>query len=104
MGAEGVRVVNGRSLPYGTSSPAFAVEEILRSALQLDASASTEQARAALDERLTEIGTAIDPQVLATFLGFGGQMLARNTSTTAIGAQSAAGQASVVLEAAASVL
>ncbi len=92
----GMRVLNGRSLPYGTASAAFAVEEVMRGALGLDARGSAD--RAQLRERLDEVGATVDVEVLAPLLGLGGQARVRDAGSPA------SGTTPVMFEAAANVL
>ncbi|MBI4728657.1 MAG: AAA family ATPase [Acidobacteria bacterium] len=58
------RVVAGQSLPYGMASPWFALEEIVRSALDVDPEASPEIARARVAERLAHLGLTGETQRL----------------------------------------
>lgn len=93
--ALGFTILNGRSLPYGTASPAFAVEEILRAALAVD---GVGEPKAALRARLDEIGANVDVDLLAPLVGLGGSVPKRD------GSAPGAGSSTVLLEAAATVI
>jgi len=103
IAADGVRVLIGRALPYGTSSPAFAVQEILRGALLIDPSADQETTRAWIAGRLEDLGLSHEVDRAATFLGLGGHVPARAGDATP-GRSSAPGEASALLDSASAVL
>lgn len=101
---EGMRVLHGRSLPYGTAAPAFAVQEIVRAVLVLDPGMTAEHAREHL--RRGDLPAAEAEAVLA-LLGLGGQVPAREASTAGPGSVATAATATAtapLLEAAASLL
>jgi class 3 adenylate cyclase/tetratricopeptide (TPR) repeat protein len=65
----GVRVLGGRSLPYGTASPSFAVEEMIRAALDIDPGAAPVVARDQVVERLGKLGLATESDRILMLLG-----------------------------------
>ena len=77
--AAGTRVLRGRSLPYGTASPAFALEEMVREALRLDAGMPAEQAREVLRARLEDLGLGAETERAMALLGLGGSVPVRDT-------------------------
>jgi len=78
VSAQGVRVLNGRSLPYGTASPAFSIEEMVRAALLVDPTASPDDAAASVRERLDSYGLSAEADRLLAFLGLGGAIPSRD--------------------------
>ena len=77
--AAGVRVLDGRSLAYGSSSPAFEVQQIVRAAVRLARGDSIDVD--VLKERLDLIGFAAEVDIVAAFLGLGGEIRARSGGT-----------------------
>ena len=71
ISAQGARVLNGRSLPYGTASPAFSIEEMVRAALLVDPSAQPDEAAAWVRDRLDGLGLSQESDRLLAFLGLG---------------------------------
>ena len=78
ISAQGVRVLNGRSLPYGTASPAFSIEEMVRAALVVDPASDPEAAAACVRDRLDAHGLAAEADRLLAFLGLGGAIPSRD--------------------------
>ncbi|TML79882.1 MAG: hypothetical protein E6G04_04505 [Actinobacteria bacterium] len=78
ISAQGVRVLNGRSLPYGTASPAFSIEEMVRAALVVDPTSDPEAAAACVRDRLDAHGLAAEADRLLAFLGLGGAIPSRD--------------------------
>jgi class 3 adenylate cyclase/tetratricopeptide (TPR) repeat protein len=77
VSAQGVRVLNGRSLPYGTASPAFSIEEMVRAALVVDPALEPDAASAWVRERLDALGLVAETDRLLAFLGLGGVIPSR---------------------------
>lgn len=102
LAEQGGRVLHGRSLPYGTTSPAFAVEEMVRGALMLDASMSHDEAERWARGRLEDLGLAADADRLLGLLGLGDAAPAREAAASGPAATSAplAGGATASLDAA----
>jgi class 3 adenylate cyclase/tetratricopeptide (TPR) repeat protein len=69
IASQGVRIIAGRSLPYGTASPSFAVEEMVRSALDVEAGELPGVARAKAGERIAELGLLADADRLLSIAG-----------------------------------
>lgn len=69
LSAQGVRTLAGRSLPYGTASPSFAVEEMVRAALEIEPGAAPEAARAGAGERLAGLGLVAEAERLLALAG-----------------------------------
>lgn len=63
-----VRVVGGRSLPYATVSPGFALEQVVRSALDIESEDADEQI-ATVRMSLANVGLAGDTDTILAFLG-----------------------------------
>jgi class 3 adenylate cyclase len=97
----GVRVVAGRALPYGTASPAFALEQMLRAALAVDPAAGPDDVRAHVKEKLDGLGLAAENERVLALLGLGAAALAKRAP--APGTQ-ASQSANLVLDTALAVL
>jgi class 3 adenylate cyclase len=69
LAARGARVLAGRSLPYGTASPSFAVEEIVRAALGLSAGAPAADAPDRARALLADLGLAADADRILALAG-----------------------------------
>ena len=69
MTSQGVSVFAGRSLPYGTASPSFAVEEMVRDALEIEPGDEHARAIARAGERIAQLGLAADADRLMTLAG-----------------------------------
>ena len=69
MASQGVPVFTGRSLPYGTASPSFAVEEMVRSALDIEPGDQPGAATARAAERIASLGLVAEADRLLTFAG-----------------------------------
>ena len=69
LSAQGVRVIAGRSLPYGTASASFAVEEMAREALDIEPGAPSDAARQTALDRIGSLGLAADADRLMTLTG-----------------------------------
>jgi class 3 adenylate cyclase/tetratricopeptide (TPR) repeat protein len=78
VSAQGVRVLNGRSLPYGTASPAFSIEEMMRAALMVDPALDPDEAAAWVRDRLDAHGLIAEADRLLAFLGLGGAIPSRD--------------------------
>jgi len=102
LASEGGRVLHGRSLPYGTTSPAFAVEELVRAALLLDSSLHAEHAERWAREHIEELGLTAEADRLIALLGLGEASPSREPTSTGPAATSAplAGGATAWLDAA----
>jgi class 3 adenylate cyclase/tetratricopeptide (TPR) repeat protein len=79
----GLRVLSGRSLPYATVSLGFALEQLVRGALELDESSVY---LPQLQNKLSELGLQGDVDTLAAFLG-----IDRDPGSTATGGAPGAG-------------
>ncbi|HEV2685941.1 MAG TPA: adenylate/guanylate cyclase domain-containing protein [Actinomycetota bacterium] len=78
VSAQGVRVLNGRSLPYGTASPAFSIEEMVRAALVVDPALAPDEAAAWVRDRLEAHSLVAEADRLLAFLGLGGTIPSRD--------------------------
>jgi len=67
--SHGVSVFAGRSLPYGTASPSFAVEEMVRSALDVDPGEQHDMALGRAAERIASLGLVADADRLLGLAG-----------------------------------
>ncbi len=74
---DGWRVLEARSLPYGTASPSDEVVALLRHALDLPRADTGDDLRGTLKERLDALGLASETDVLGAFLGLGGSIPGR---------------------------
>lgn len=97
------RVLTGRSLAYGTSSPAFAIEELVRAALLVAPGAGDVEARGWVRDRLRDLGLAQDADAVLQFLGLGAGPL-RESGATGPAAAAAASRSAPVIDAAVKVL
>ena len=66
---QGVRVIAGRSLPYGTASPSFAVEEMVRAALDIDAGEQPDAARRRASGVIASAGLVAETDRLLALAG-----------------------------------
>ncbi len=66
---QGVRVLAGRSLPYGTASPSFAVEEMVRAALDLEQGEQPDAARARASGIIASLGLVAEVDRLLALAG-----------------------------------
>ena len=69
VGSQGVDVFAGRSLPYGTASPSFAVEEMVRAALEVEPGVEHATATARATERIAQLGLMADADRLLSLAG-----------------------------------
>ncbi|TMK22967.1 MAG: tetratricopeptide repeat protein, partial [Actinobacteria bacterium] len=69
MSSQGVSVFAGRSLPYGTASPSFAVEEMVRAALEIEPGEQHDAALARAGERIAQLGLIADADRLLSLAG-----------------------------------
>ena len=67
--SRGVSVFAGRSLPYGTASPSFAVEEMVRSALEIEPGEQHDAAMARAGDRIAALGLLPDADRLLSLAG-----------------------------------
>ncbi len=78
--AHGTPVFIGRSLPYGTASPSFAVEEMVRAALEIEQGDPPAAATARAAERIASLGLVADADRLLTFAGLRNPVAQRETA------------------------
>ncbi|MGH2725638.1 MAG: adenylate/guanylate cyclase domain-containing protein, partial [Actinomycetota bacterium] len=67
--AQGVRVIGGRSLPYGTASPSFAVEEMVRAALEIEQGEQLDASRARAAGIIASVGLVAEVDRLLALAG-----------------------------------
>ena len=67
--SQGVSVFAGRSLPYGTASPSFAVEEMVREALEIEPGDEHSRSVARATERIAQLGLVADADRLLSLAG-----------------------------------
>ena len=65
----GVRVIAGRSLPYGTASPSFAVEEMVRAALDIEQGEQLDAARNRASGTIASLGLVAETDRLLALSG-----------------------------------
>jgi class 3 adenylate cyclase/tetratricopeptide (TPR) repeat protein len=87
------KVLRGRSLPYGTASPSFAVEEMVRAAFDVDSVEDPALARARITEGATRLGIASEADRLAALAGVreAARDVAKPSSATGAGPGSGGG-------------
>ena len=101
MAAHGTPVFTGRSLPYGTASPSFAVEEMVRAALEIEPGDQPGAVTARAAERIASLGLVADADRLLTFAGLKNPTAQRETGRVGPAASGApAGRGGESLEAA----
>jgi class 3 adenylate cyclase/tetratricopeptide (TPR) repeat protein len=66
---QGVRVIAGRSLPYGTASPSFAVEEMVRAGLEIEAGEQPDAARRRASGIIASVGLVAETERLFGLAG-----------------------------------
>ncbi|MHB8510578.1 MAG: ATP-binding protein [Actinomycetota bacterium] len=66
---EGWRVLWGRSLPYGTASPAFALEEMTRALFDVSVTDDVQTARKKISEKLAAVGMAAETDRINALTG-----------------------------------
>ena len=76
---QGATVFAGRSLPYGTASPSFAVEEMVRAALDVDPSQQHDASLARATERIASLGLIAESERLLAMAGLKGAVPARES-------------------------
>lgn len=69
LGGQGIRVLAGRSLPYGTASPSFAVEEMVRAALEVDQGERPDAARSRAAGTIASLGLVAETDRLLALAG-----------------------------------
>ncbi|MFY9585985.1 MAG: adenylate/guanylate cyclase domain-containing protein, partial [Actinomycetota bacterium] len=79
MAAHGTPVFIGRSLPYGTASPSFAVEEMVRAALEVEQGDAPAAATARAAESIASLGLIAEADRLLTFAGLKNPTAQRET-------------------------
>ncbi|MGH2783839.1 MAG: adenylate/guanylate cyclase domain-containing protein [Actinomycetota bacterium] len=104
LGGQGVRVIAGRSLPYGTASPSFAVEEMVRAALDIEAGEQPDAARRRASGIIASLGLVAENDRL---LALAGLRETAGGSVTGVGpaaSQSRSGRGNDSLQSAAALL
>jgi class 3 adenylate cyclase/tetratricopeptide (TPR) repeat protein len=66
---QGIRVLAGRSLPYGTASPSFAVEEMIRAGLEIDEGENPDSAKARAAGTIASLGLVAETDRLLALAG-----------------------------------
>ena len=103
LSAQGASVYAGRSLPYGTASPSFAVEEMVRTALDVEPGDQHDAALAKAGRRIAQLGLAADTDRLLAMAGLKEAVSARDSSSIGPAVSSSpAGRGGDSLQAAAS--
>ena len=69
LSGQGVRVIAGRSLPYGTASPAFAVEEMVSAALEIEQGEQLDVARSKASATIASLGLVAENERLLALAG-----------------------------------
>ncbi|HJR18704.1 MAG TPA: adenylate/guanylate cyclase domain-containing protein [Actinomycetota bacterium] len=105
LAGQGVRVIAGRALPYGTASPSFAVEEMVRDALDIEQGEQPDAARRRASGIITSLGLVAETDRLLALAGLRESVAAASGGVGPTASQApASGRGSESLQSAAALL